>query len=214
MRLTGIIETAFGTPARIAILRKLATVSQPLSGRQLAELIGLSHRGVIQAIAPLVETGMITRRQAGRAHQYQLSRKNIAVVKIILPVFSKEAGIRDDLSDELVKIFAADSLSLMLFGSFARGEESNTSDVDVLAIARTNSERKKIEKTSEAKAAVFRHKYAAPLSLYCLTLEELSDRSRITLIKRVSHEGILLNGKPIEELMLSGKAKDKRRRKK
>jgi len=214
MRLSGIIETAFGTPARIAILRRLTTVSQPLSGRQLAELTGLSHRGVIQAIAPLVEAGMITRRQAGRAHQYQLSRKNNVVSKIILPVFSTEAGIRDDLIGELVKIFASNTLSLFLFGSFARGEESNTSDVDVLAIAGTDNKKKIIEKTGEAMAVDFRDKYAAPLSLYCLTQEELRNRNQLALIKRVSHEGILLSGKPIEELMLSGKAKNEKRRKK
>ena len=214
MKLTGVIETAFGSQARVAILRRLAAVSQPMSARQLAELTGLSHRGVIQAIAPLVEAGMITRRQAGRAHQYQLSRKNIAVAEVILPVLNKEAGFRDDLSDELAEFFVSDTLSLVLFGSFARGEESNTSDVDVLAIARTESKKKKVEKTGEAMAVEFRKKYSAPLSLYCLTREELSSRSQIALIKRVRHEGILLSGKSIKELMLSGKAQDKKRRKK
>lgn len=201
MKLTGIIETAFGTPARIAILRKLATVSQPLSGRQLAELTGLTHRGVIQAIVPLVEAGIVTRRQAGRAHQYQISRTNIAAANIILPVFIKETEIRAALMEEIVKSFSADTLSLMLFGSFARGDESNTSDIDVLAIARTEKQKEKIEKAGEAVTGGLRDKYAAPLSLYCLTQEELGSRSRLDLIKRVSHEGILLSGKTIEELM-------------
>lgn len=214
MRLTGIIETAFGTPARIAILRRLATVSQPLSGRQLAELTGLSHRGVIQAIAPLVEAGIILRRQAGRAHQYQLSRQNTSVAKIILPAFRKEADIRDDLVEEIVKNFAADTVSLVLFGSFARGEETNTSDVDVLAIARTSNEKEKVEKIGEAKTEAFRGKYAAPLSLHSLTLKELRGRSQLAFLKKISHEGILLSGKPVKELMRSGKAKDEKRRKK
>lgn len=214
MRLTGIIETAFGTPARIAILRRLASVSKPLSGRQLAELTGLSHRGVIQAIAPLVEAGIVSQRQAGRAHQYQLSRKNIALAKIILPTFKKEAELRDGFMEEIVKYFATDTVSLLLFGSFARGEENDTSDIDVLAIARTDSEKEKIENTGEKKAGTFREKYAAPLSLHCLTLEEIKGRKQSAFIKRVSHEGILLSGKTVEELMRSGKAKDEKRRKK
>ncbi|MHB1055745.1 MAG: nucleotidyltransferase domain-containing protein [Thermoleophilia bacterium] len=213
MKLTRIIEVAFGTPARIAILRRLATVSQPLSGRQLADLTGLSHRGVIQAIVPLVEAGIITRRQAGRAHQYQLSRKNSAVVKIILPAFKKEAEIRDDLMEELVNNFAADTASLVLFGSFARSEESNVSDVDILAIARTSREKQKVEEIGEIKAGAFREKYAAPLSLHCLTLEELKSRSQSAFIKGVGREGILLSGKPVEELVRGDKAKDQKRTK-
>ncbi len=214
MKLTGIIEIAFGTPARITILRRLAAVSQPLSGRQLAELTGLTHRGVIQAIAPLVETGMVTKRHAGRAHQYQLSRKNIAVAKVILPVFKSEAAIRDELVQEIINKFASKSLSLLLFGSFARGEESNASDIDVLAIVSNEHEKDNFEMVGEALAETFRDKYAAPLSLYCLTREELRNRSRLSLIKRVSHEGTLLSGKPVEELMRSGKAKDEKSRKK
>lgn len=182
MKLTRIIETVFGTPARIAILRRLAIVSQPLSGRQLADLTGLSHRGVIQAIVPLVEAGI-------------------------------EAEIRDDLMEELVNNFAADTASLVLFGSFARGEESNISDVDILAIARTSREKQKVEEIGEIKAGAFREKYAAPLSLHCLTREELKSRSQSAFIKGVGREGTLLSGKPVEELMRGGKAKDQKRKK-
>ncbi len=214
MKLTDVIKTAFGTPARITILRRLSAVSQPLSGRQLAELTGLTHRGAIQAIAPLVEAGIVKQRRAGRAHQYTLARKNIVVEKIILPIFREEDELREDLIEEIVKNFAAETVSLVLFGSFARGDETDASDVDVLAIAETINKKEAIEKTAEANAMAFREKYAAPLSVHCLTLKELRGRSQLAFIKRVSHEGILLSGKTVVELMRSGKAKDEKRRKK
>jgi len=201
MKLSHTMETAFGTPARIVILRRLSAVSQPLSGRQIAELAGLTHRGAIQAIAPLVEAGIVRRRQAGRAHQYTLVRKNIVVVKIILPALREEEAIPDALKDELTRMFAGDTVSLMLFGSFARGEETNASDVDALAVAGTTNKKEVIEKIAEAGAAAFREKYAAPLSVRCLTLEEIKGRKQIAFIKRVSHEGILLSGKTVEKLM-------------
>jgi len=214
MKLTDVIKRAFGTPARIMILRRLSAVSQPLSGRQLAELTGLTHRGAIQAIAPLVEAGIVKQRRAGRAHQYTLARKNIVVEKIILPIFREEDDLRDDLIEEIVKKLAANTVSLMLFGSFARGDETDASDVDVLAITETINKKEAVEKTAETNAMAFREKYAAPLSVHGLTLKELRDRSQLAFIKRVSHEGILLSGKTVEELMRSGKAKDEKRRKK
>lgn len=212
MKLSHTIETVFGTPARIVILRRLSAVSQPLSGRQIAELTGLTHRGAIQAIAPLVEVGIIRRRQAGRAHQYTLARKNIVVERIILPALREEEALRDALKDEITRMFAGDTVSLVLFGSYARGEETNTSDVDALTVAGTTNKKEVIEKIAEAGAAAFRDKYAAPLSVHCLTLQEIKGRKQSAFIKRVSHEGILLSGKTVEELIRSGKGKDEERK--
>lgn len=214
MKLTDVIKTAFGTPARIKILRRLSAVSEPLSGRQLAELTGLTHRGAIQAIVPLVAAGIVRQRQAGRAHQYTLARKNIVVEKIILPIFREEDELRNDLIETIVKYYAPDTISLVLFGSFARGDETDSSDVDVLAVADTIKKKEAIEKTTDVKAMEFREKYAAPLSVHCLTLKELRGQSQKAFIKRVSHEGILLSGKTVEELMRSGKAKDEKHKKK
>ena len=98
-------------------------------------------------------------------------------------------------------MFAGETVSLVLFGSYARGEETNASDVDALAVAGTTNKKEVIEKIAEAGAAAFREKYAAPLSVHCLTLEEIKGRKQSAFIKRVSHEGILLSGKTVEELM-------------
>lgn len=57
MILTGIIETAFGTTVRIAILRRLASVSKPLSGLVLKQ-----DHGKYSLALPML--GDFIRRQA------------------------------------------------------------------------------------------------------------------------------------------------------
>lgn len=214
MKLSHAIETFFGTQARISILRRLAAVEQPLSGRQLAELTGLTHRGAIHAIAPLVEEGVIKQRRAGRAHQYTLARKNIVVNKIILPALKEEERLRRALYQELIIIFGHDAIALVLFGSFARGEETPTSDVDVLVITETNATKEAVQRLAEQHALPFEEKFAAPLSVHCLSLKEIEGRRQPAFIKQASHDGVLLSGKTVEELMWSGKKKDKKRKQK
>lgn len=214
MKLSHVIEVAFGTAARISVLRRLASVEQPLSGRQLAELTGLTHRGAILAITPLVEEGVVKLRKAGRAHQYTLARKNIIVEKIILPALHEEEGLRSILKQELINAFAAETETLVLFGSFARGEETSASDLDLLAIAATDEKKHLVENLSEQCAPIFEEKFSAPLSLHCLSIDEIHGLKQSAFLKTVSHEGILLSGKTVGELMGSGKTKDKKRKQK
>ena len=57
-----VLESIFGSPAKIRILRVLSVSPQPLSGRQVGELSRLSHRGAIQALESLVELGAVRQR--------------------------------------------------------------------------------------------------------------------------------------------------------
>ena len=53
MRVHNVLELIFGSPAKVRILRVLTNAPQPLSGRQVGELSGLTHRGAIQALPGL-----------------------------------------------------------------------------------------------------------------------------------------------------------------
>ncbi len=74
------LESVFGSPAKIRILRVLFTSPQPLNGRQVGELARLSHRGAIQALGSLVDLGAVQQRRAGKAYLYSLVRNNVATV--------------------------------------------------------------------------------------------------------------------------------------
>jgi DNA-binding transcriptional ArsR family regulator len=100
-----VLEAAFGSPAKIRMLRILFTTPQPLSGRQVGELARLSHRGAIQALTSLVELGAVRQRRVGRAYQYSLSRDNAAVKTIIAPCIKAEAALIDDLKKNLTSQF-------------------------------------------------------------------------------------------------------------
>ena len=200
MKIRKVIESIFGSHAKVRILRALFNSPQPLSGRQLGELSGLTHKGAIHAIQSLVDMGAVKQRRVGKAYQYSLSKGNIFVEKIITPCIRAESGLFYSLKKDIAANFGTDSISLILYGSIVRGEEKKGSDIDLMVVARDEREKKTVEEKAELRAQYFNKRYNALLSLHCFTLSEIKAKKASPLIKSIIKEGMVVSGKPIGEL--------------
>jgi len=196
-----VLESIFGSSAKIRILRVLSVSPQPLSGRQVGELSRLSHRGAIQALESLVELGAVRQRKVGAAYQYSLSKGNAAVEMIIAPTLRAETALLDDLKRNITAQFSGKAVSLTLYGSLARGTGKRGCDIDLMAIARDERRKKELEDKAAANTPFFRERYNAVLSLHCYTLVELRNKKNLPLLKSVIQDGVALSGKPLRELM-------------
>lgn len=196
-----VLEAVFGSPAKVRILRALFASPQPVSGRQVGELARLSHRGAIHALESLVELGAVRQRRVGKAYQYSLVRNNAVVEKIIRPCIEAEPLLIGDLTQDIKVRFSRSAINLTLYGSLARGTEKRGSDIDVLAIARSESVKLQLEQKAISFAPYFRQRYNALLSLHCFTRSELKDKKDLPLIKAVLKEGVAISGKPLRELL-------------
>lgn len=201
MKTHSILEAAFGSPARIRILRVLFAAPQPLSGRQVGELARLSHRGAIQALASLVDLGAVRQRRVGKAYQYSLARNNAIVELVIAPGIKAETVLLDDLKKNVIARFGRKAVNLTLFGSLASRTETKGSDIDILAIARDGQAKRSLEVNTETQAPFFRERYQALLSLHCMTVDDLRKKRTLPLIKSVLRNGVRLSGRPLQELL-------------
>lgn len=201
MKINRVLEDIFGSPGKVRILRVLIASPQPLSGRQVGELTGLTHRGAIQALRSLVELGAVKQRRVGKAYQYSLLKSNIFVEKIIMPCIKAEKGLLDDLKNEIVAHFGNSTVSLILYGSLARGDEKKGSDIDVIAVVKNGIEKSRVEEKAASKALYFNDRYGGLLSLHCFTLDEIKGKKALPLIKSIKKEGLLLSGKPLEDVI-------------
>ncbi|HHT9137771.1 MAG TPA: nucleotidyltransferase domain-containing protein [Candidatus Wunengus sp. YC60] len=200
MKIRRVLESIFGSLARVNILRVLSNSPQPLSGRQVGELAGLTHRGAIHALKSLVELGAVKQRKVGKAYQYSLSKGNIFVEKIIIPCITAEAGLFDNLKRDISVYFGKDSISLILYGSLARGEEKKGSDIDAIAVVKDEVRKSEVEEKTASKVSYFKNRFNGILSLHCFTLDEIKGKKSLPLIKSVIKEGIVLSGKPLRDL--------------
>ena len=139
-----IIDQLFGGPGRTAVLRVLADARGPLTGRQIAEIAGLSPAGAARVLDRLAELGVTTRQPVGRAVLHELDRGSPLVSQIILPAIEAEHGIaaaRAERRSSLVPpevisclVDGFDPLQIILFGSRARGDSDDSSDFDLLVV--------------------------------------------------------------------------------
>lgn len=105
------------------------------------------------------------------------------------------------MTNELVALFSPVGLSIILFGSAARGEDVPGSDADVLVVTSGVEEREKVEEAAETERARFFRRFGRPLSVHCLVQAELSGPWP-PFVAVATGEGMLLFGTDLAALRL------------
>jgi hypothetical protein len=114
------------------VLGVLTRVETELTIRTVSRLAGASVQQTATVIAELVGLGMVTRRDAGSSALVALERENEAV-GAVLGLAQVGERVMERLRDSAHDI-EPQPASLIVFGSFARGDARLTSDLDVLAV--------------------------------------------------------------------------------
>jgi predicted nucleotidyltransferase len=117
------------------VLGVLAGADEEFTGRRIHRVLGRgSEHGVRKAADRLVEQGIVSRRQAGQAKLYSLNRSHLAA-----PYVEGLGSLRAQLIarlKEAVANWVKPPSVLFLFGSVARGEAGNESDLDLFVVRR------------------------------------------------------------------------------
>ena len=103
-----------------------------LTMRSVAELAGVSANQATVVLNRLVRLGLVERRDVGAAALVRLVRENEAA-RSVLVLVDLHRVVLARLVGEAKKIRPGPAC-LVVFGSFARGETHENSDIDVLAV--------------------------------------------------------------------------------
>ena len=114
------------------VLGVLARADTELTMRSVAQLAGVSVNRAVSVLNHLIALGLVERREAGSAALVRLDSHNEAA-KIVLSLGDLRRRVIDRLRS-LAKTMHPAPTSLVLFGSFVRGEAGASSDFDVLAV--------------------------------------------------------------------------------
>jgi len=114
------------------ILAVLAETSGELNLRTIASIANVSEAQVSRVLPGLVAVGLVERREAPPSALFRLVREHIAAGPILAL-----SRTRDRMIQEMRRI--AESLSVppasvIIFGSFARGQADAESDIDTLLV--------------------------------------------------------------------------------
>ncbi len=196
MRPTYTIEDVLGSRSRIAVLRVLHGVDVPLNASQIAARIGITRPAVASVLADLAAMGAVRNSPAGRATVHWLARSNVYVENLIDPLFQAERDLPEELVDDLAWSFQDLAISVVLFGSYARGEQTPDSDVDVALVARSGATKAALESAAADHAIRFRDRFGASLSYLAYTPHEAAALSYTgpDLAESIRRDGIVVSG--------------------
>lgn len=188
---------------RLRLLRYLSTHEGPFTGRELAREVGLDPKNASVALRQLVDAGVVQRRRAGRAYLYSLDRDSYLAHDVLLPAFSKERSWQQALGSEIKAAVGPGVESVILYGSWARGQAGPRSDIDLLLVIGARRSKAAVEgRLSDQRARLvgrFRH---IP-SFLVLSRQEF--RKRLgrgdPLVREIVEQGQVLAGKTTSELV-------------
>jgi predicted nucleotidyltransferase len=192
--------------ARGRILAVLAQTTAEVNLRTVARLSGVSVAQASRVVPALVDLGLVERRDVGSASELRLVRDHIAARTIV-----ELADARDTLLAEMswtAGKLPIPPVSVVVFGSFARGEAGPDSDLDVVFVrpADVHEDDDVWADSVESWRRQVRALSGNPVDLLEVGMEDLprSLASRRPLWREIQREGVPIHGPTLRELVEIG----------
>jgi predicted nucleotidyltransferase len=204
MRFRHPLNDVFRTATRVKILRLLARTPEIVfTGREIARNIGVANSNVSLALSGLEKIGVLHSVAKGRSLLYRLNTRHILCERLLRDLFDKEAGNLNHVLEKIFLRWPPDIRSVICYGSVARGEEKESSDVDLCFVIRDSSRRSAISRILDLVQAEFYLRTGNRFSPYLISARSFAVRYRKghPLIRRIASEGLLLHGDPVGELV-------------
>ena len=203
MKFTKVLDDVLGQKSKIKVLRFLTKVGTPFTGRELAHQVGLSPEKTRQVLKDLQEQGIVEVQNAGRANLYRLRKESKLVKDLLVPLFNSERKLPEDLAETIRKGVSFPLVSIILFGSLARGEERSDSDIDVLVLTENDGDLREAEKEMENIENKVIEEFGNRLSPLIWEVPEFQRRYKAEdhLLGEIMKEGLVIYGRTIAEVM-------------
>jgi predicted nucleotidyltransferase len=114
------------------ILAVLARTTSELNLRTIARLAGVSSAQASRVLPSLVALGVVERREAPPSALFRLVPEHAAARAVLLLVDARELAVQE--LSRLASALDPAPVSVVIFGSFARGDAVTASDLDVLIV--------------------------------------------------------------------------------
>ncbi|MGH7510953.1 MAG: nucleotidyltransferase domain-containing protein [Acidimicrobiia bacterium] len=184
------------------ILAVLAETTAELNLRTIARLSRVSTAQASRVLPALVELGLVERREAPPSSLFRLVREHVAARPLLWLSRAREAAIEE--MGRAVENLPVVPASVVVFGSFARGEADLESDIDVLVVRPAD-----VEEGDEAWSASIEHWREAVRRLTGNRVEVLEVgaedvgsrlRQRQQVWRDIRRDGRVIHGSGIDQL--------------
>lgn len=206
MRIHNKLDELLNQSSKIKILRFLYWENEEHTGRGIAKAIGMSPSATYGTLQEMKEEGLLAVRRKGNAILYKIRGKNYVVKKLLKPLFQKEMALYEDMITFIKKNILKERreiLSMAIYGSVARQDETAGSDIDLLVVTKKKTGKTKVNRIVEGLGPIMAGEFGTTLSPYILTKEELKQKhaQKQPLIQAILSTNRLIYGEPIERIL-------------
>ena len=193
--------------AQTRVLRFLWRSRAEWSGREISRRVGLSAPACHESLKKLDARGLVQLRRVSNVHLYKINPENYLVRDVFARLFEAEASLPRRVAavvrKSLVHPPKSEIVSIVLFGSMARGTERLGSDLDILIVLAAKEGLKALESRVERLRTLLFRRFSVPLSPYIQTLVELRRKynRKLPLIREIVKDGETIYGKDVRELL-------------
>lgn len=202
MRFHQPLDDILGSRIKVRILRILHRTRGQFTGREISRLVGYSPTHTISALRDLETEGLVLSQRAGKTDLFSLNEKSSAVRGVLDPVLRWEQNLYTELASVFEEQLGDELVDIRLFGSVARGEEQQDSDVDLLLIVRDNVDIESTEEKGALAAIEAGIRFGLPVASFVVTASEYDKKVKskrgfwkeipgsISIYKRAEKEAI------------------------
>ena len=197
------LNEIFSTYSNIAVIRELRYTKNGFTGRDIAKKSGLSAPAASTTLSHLESLKIVKRQIGGRDHIFTLNFSNYFVNKIVLPLLEAEDQYYNSIINEIKKTLSKEAVSIILFGSVARRQESVESDFDLCIVYAGSRDKKILENKVSAIRDKFHNDFGITLAPFYISILEFKKRTKLNKppIKSIIKEGIVITGKSIKGIL-------------
>lgn len=203
MIINKVLDQVFSRGTSITVLRALRNYASGISGREVARITGLAPKNSINTLTHLENLGLINRIRGGREHLFSLNRESYLIQNSILPLFQSEDKFEESLKREIKTKLKGKVVSVLIFGSVARKEETEESDLDLCLVYESSKNLENLEETVNLLSKELYKKYGVNLSPLYVSKKEfiIKAKSGKPPVKQIINEGELIIGENIKRII-------------
>jgi hypothetical protein len=202
------LDAALGSTAKVRILRALLPLTASVSGAEARALSGVrSAGGMWTALDELTELGILERDDTRRIQLFRINRDHDLVAPLAA-LFDAESRRMTRLRDALHEILDGGAvrehtLSIIVFGSNARGDARPTSDLDLLVVTEAAAQVERVLEVLIGGIPQIRRRFGLRASPLVLDKARVVERFRDgdPLMQNVLSEGRTLFGTHFHEMV-------------
>lgn len=198
MRFHFSVAEIISSPLKLKVAVFLLTHEAPMSEREIASVLKISHMSVNRVMAELMEINCVAFKAIGKAHVWTVNRKSYAflVLKKLFDAMNAQSSPLEALKGVVGKhLSKAGVVKAVLFGSLAKGLEQVDSDIDLLIVVRAEKDKDRLESDLEKLSTVCLDMFGNRLAPYILSKKELKAKQSLAVVQEAEKGMVLYESK-------------------